>query len=122
MRRFALLAALGSLAVVPAFAQDPVKVDPKHYKVLYEDAGIRVLRVTYGPHEKSVMHEHPALAGVFATDAHFKFAQPDGTTQEREGKKGDPISASAEKHNPENVGDKTAQVILVEFKGPAAKK
>ncbi len=122
MRRFALLAVLGSLAVVPAFAQDPVKVDPKHYKVLYEDASIRVLRATYGAHEKSVMHEHPALAGVFATDAHFKFAMPDGTTVDREGKKGDSISRPGEKHNPENVGDKTAQVILVEFKGPAITK
>jgi len=122
MRRFALLAAVASLASVPAFAQDPVKVDPKHYKLLYEDAGIRVLRVVYGPHEKSVMHEHPALAGVFTTDSHFKFAMADGTTQERQGKRGDAISAPAEKHNPENVGEATAQAILVEFKGPAAKK
>lgn len=122
MRLFAFLAVLGSLAALPAFAQDPVKVDPKHYKVLYEDAGIRVLRVVYGAHEKSVMHEHPALAGVFATDSHFKFTMADGTTLDREGKKGDAISAPAEKHNPENVGETTAQAILVEFKGPAAKK
>ena len=122
MRRFALLAALGSLAAAPAFAQDPVKVDPKHYKLLYEDAGIRVLRAVYRAHEKSVMHEHPALAAVFTTDAHFKFAMPDGTTQDRQGKKGDALSLPAEKHNPENVGDTTAQVILVEFKGPAPRK
>ena len=122
MRPFALLAALGSLAAVPAFAQDPARVDAKHYKVLYEDSDIRVLRAVYGPHEKSVMHEHPALSGVFATDAHFKFAMADGSTQERQGKKGDTVSAPAEKHNPENVADKGAVVILVEFKGPAGKK
>ena len=33
----------------PAAAQDPVKVDAQHYKVIYEDTGIRVLRLTYGP-------------------------------------------------------------------------
>jgi len=122
MRRFTLLAAVASLAAVSAFAQDPVKVDPKHYKLLYEDATIRVLRIAYGAHEKSVMHEHPAAAAVFVTDGHFKFAMPDGTTQDRQGKKGDVLSMPAEKHNPENLADTTAQVILVEFKGPAAKK
>jgi hypothetical protein len=122
MRLFALLAVLGSLAASPAFAQDPVKVDPKHYKVLYEDAGIRVLRVVYGAHEKSVMHDHPALSGVFAADSHFKFTMADGTVLDREGKKGDAIAAPAEKHRPENVGETTAQAILVEFKGPAPKK
>jgi len=37
----------------PASA-DPVKVDPKHYKVEMENDRVRVLRITYGPQEKSV--------------------------------------------------------------------
>lgn len=107
---------LGALAGT-ASAQDPVKVDSKHYKVVFEDANVRVLRAMYGPHEKSVMHEHPAVAAVFATDAHFKFAMPDGNTQDRPGTRGMVVSMPADKHAPENVGDKTAEVILVEFKG-----
>jgi len=122
MRPVVFLAAIATLAGVPALAQDPVKVDPKHYKLLYEDAEIRVLRVAYGAGEKSVTHDHPALAAVFTTDAHFKFSLADGTTQERQGKKGDVISMPAEKHVPENVGEATAQVILVEFKGAPPKK
>jgi len=59
---------------------------------------------------------------VFATDGHFKFTLADGTTQDRQGKKGDALPIPAEKHNPENVGDAAAQVIVVEFKGPAPKK
>ena len=46
-------------------AQDPVKVDPKHYKVEAENKQVRVLRISYGPHEKSVMHGHPATVAVF---------------------------------------------------------
>jgi hypothetical protein len=30
--------------------------------------GKRVLRIHYGPHEKSVMHYHPATVAVFLTD------------------------------------------------------
>nr|NIR51506.1 hypothetical protein [candidate division KSB1 bacterium]NIS26908.1 hypothetical protein [candidate division KSB1 bacterium]NIT73741.1 hypothetical protein [candidate division KSB1 bacterium]NIU27639.1 hypothetical protein [candidate division KSB1 bacterium]NIU94275.1 hypothetical protein [candidate division KSB1 bacterium] len=41
------------------FAQDATKVDPKHYKVEFENDQVRVLRISYGPGEKSVMHEHP---------------------------------------------------------------
>ena len=34
-----------------AHAQDAAKVDPKHYKVEFENDQVRVLRISYGPHE-----------------------------------------------------------------------
>jgi len=34
-------------------------VCPLAVKVKFEKAEVRVLRVKYGSHEKSVMHEHP---------------------------------------------------------------
>jgi polyisoprenoid-binding protein YceI len=54
MRRvFFVAAGLALFALsAPAMAQDAVKVDPKHYKVEFENDKIRVLRVNYGPHEK----------------------------------------------------------------------
>jgi len=39
-------------------AQDAAKVDPKHYTVVSENDQVRILKVHYGPHEKSVMHSH----------------------------------------------------------------
>src|SRR2546422_2308742 len=41
-----------------AGAPDAVKVDPKHYKVELENDRVRVVRITYGPHEKSRSEEH----------------------------------------------------------------
>ena len=52
---------------------DPVKVDPQHYKVEFENERVRVLRIKYGAGEKSVMHSHPESIAVFLTDAHAKF-------------------------------------------------
>ena len=49
-------------------AQDPVKLDAKHYKVEAQNKKVRVLRVTYGPGEKSVMHGHPVSVGVVLTE------------------------------------------------------
>ena len=45
---------------------DPVHVDSKHYTVEAENDRVRVLRVKYGPREKSVMHGHPSVVAVFS--------------------------------------------------------
>ena len=68
-----------------AFAQDAVKVDPAHYKVESENAQVRVLRVHYGPHEKSVLHSHPASVVVYLTDGTIKFTDAEGKSDYAEG-------------------------------------
>ena len=95
---------------------DAVKLDPKHYKVVLNNDRVRVLRATYGPGEKSVMHEHPASVAVFMTDGHAKFNLPDGTSQDSNGKAHTAIWADAGKHLPENVGDKAFEVMVIELK------
>jgi len=112
-----VLAALSVVSSVPALAQDPVKVDPKHYSVEFENARVRVLRISYGPGEKSVMHEHPDGYAVLLTDGNVKFTTPDGKSQERPVKAGSTQWSPAGKHLPENVGDKPFELILVELKG-----
>lgn len=104
-----------------ALAQDAVKVDPQHYKVESENAQVRVLRITYGPHEKSVMHGHPASVAVFLTDGQVKFTLPNGKTEERTWKAGQTMWLPAGKHLPENVSDKPLELILVELKAKPTK-
>jgi len=125
MRRLVLVVGLLllTLVAVPAMAQDAVKVDPKHYKVEFENAQVRVLRITYGPHEKSVMHEHPANVAIFLTDGQTRFTLPDGKTQDAPAKAGATEWDGGGKHLPENIGDKPFELILVELKGkPGAAK
>ena len=118
MRRIVFLAAAFALfvSVTPSRAQDPVKVDPKHYKVEFENEKVRVLRITYGPHEKSVMHDHPANVAVFLTDGQAKFTMPDGKVVDAPVKAGTTQWDAGGKHNPENVGDTPFELILVELK------
>jgi quercetin dioxygenase-like cupin family protein len=110
----------GLLAGAAANAQDPVKVDAKHYKVEFENDKVRVLRITYGPHEKSVMHHHPASVAVFLTDGQARFTTPDGKTQDAPVKGGSAQWSEASEHLPENVGDKPFELILVELKSKKA--
>lgn len=99
-----------------AVAQDPTQVDAKHYKVTFENDQVRILRITYGPHEKSVMHEHPNSIAVFITDGRIKFTLPDGKSEEREVKAGQSVWNVAGKHLPENLTDKPFEVVLIEMK------
>lgn len=104
-------------------AHDPVKVDPAHYKVEFENAHVRVLRIRYGPRERSVMHGHPASVGVHVTDAHARFTFPDGKTEELRVKTGEVRSYPAGEHLPENLGDQPLELVFMELKPrPAAKK
>ena len=83
----ALTLALQAAPVAPAAAaEEAVAADPKHYTVEFENDKVRVLRIKYGPHEKSVMHHHPATVAVFLTDAKARFTLPDGSTADVESK------------------------------------
>jgi quercetin dioxygenase-like cupin family protein len=101
-------------------AQDAVKVDPKHYSVISENDQVRILKVHYGPHEKSVMHSHPDTVAVFLTDAKGQFTFPDGKKQEFAVKAGDAQYSAAATHLPENTGDKDMELIVTELKGKTA--
>ena len=111
-----------ALAAATAAAQDPVKVDAKHYKVETENARVRVLHINYGPHEKSPMHDHPDSVAVFLTDGQVRFTLPGGKTDEQSFKAGDTRWTPAGKHAPENMTDKPFELVLVELKGKSATK
>jgi quercetin dioxygenase-like cupin family protein len=102
--------------VALAAAEDSVAVDPKHYKVEFQNDRIRVLRIKYGPGEKSVMHGHPANIAVFLTAGQAKMTTPDGKTNVLAMKAGQVQWADKEKHLPENAGSKPFELILVELK------
>ena len=123
VRRLLFVAtALGCCHYSILMAQDAVKVDPKHYTVVTENDQVRVLKVHYGPHEKSVMHSHPPTVAVFLGPSTGRFTFPDGKTQEFNSKLGDVQYTAAATHLPENTGDQAFDVVVVELKAKAAAK
>ncbi len=96
--------------------QDAVAVDPKHYKVEFENDQVRVLRIHYGPGEKSVMHAHPAAVAVFLTEGHVKFGLPGGKTATENVRPGQAQWTDKQQHLPENAGTKPFELVLVELK------
>lgn len=115
-------AALLAFTSTAAFAQDAVKVDPKHYRVVTENAEVRVLHIHYGPHETSVRHSHPDSVVTYLNDGHIKMLLENGKTIMSTGKAGEAQFTPAGVHTPTNVGDKPFDAILVELKGHGGKK
>lgn len=120
--RAACAAALLAFASTAALAQDAVKVDPKHYKVIADNAEVRVLRIHYGPHETSVRHSHPDSVVTYLTDGRIKMLLGNGKTVMSTGKAGQALFTPAGVHTPTNVGNKPFDAILVELKGHSGKK
>ena len=65
-----------------ALAQDPVEVDPAHYKVVLENPSVRVLKISDSAGDKSPMHQHPDSTVVVLSASKVRFATP-GTASRR---------------------------------------
>jgi quercetin dioxygenase-like cupin family protein len=116
------LAVAVSLLSLAAAAQDPVKVDPGHYKVLLENATVRVLKVSVAPAGKTPAHAHPDSLLVPLADGKALFTLPDGKTQDVVLTKEAAVYTPAGTHAGTNVGTGAIDAILVEFKTPAPGK
>jgi len=112
--------ALQFVGAHPARAQDAVTADPAHYTVEFENDQVRVLRVVYGPQQKSVMHGHPDSVGVYLTDGHIRITLPDGRVGEPYVKAGQAMWHAAGKHVIENLGSTPFELVLTEMKAPVA--
>jgi hypothetical protein len=96
---------------------DAARLDPKHYQVEYENDRLRVLRVRYGPNEKSVMHRHPCGVVIVLSECDFKMYLPHGDAQNIMGKSGQVIGFDEPfEHMPENLSTKPFEAIFVELK------
>jgi quercetin dioxygenase-like cupin family protein len=105
------------MATATRLERDPVALDSTHYTVETENDRVRVVRIRYGPREKSVMHQHPRGVGVFLTDANFTFTYPDGKVEEIKAKRGDVLTfAQPWEHNSENMADVPFEAVYVEIK------
>lgn len=88
----------------PPSPLDMLKVDPKHYLLLFENNQTRVLRVRFGPHESGVEHEHTFNhIVVYLTD-------------QARGKAGEVKLDGPMKHTEQNPLDHAVERIAVDLK------
>jgi hypothetical protein len=97
--------------------RDAAEADPRHYEVEYENDQLRVLRVRFGPNEKSVMHSHPGGVVIMLSDCDFTTYLPQGKSRHIMGKSGQVVGFDEPfEHLPENMSKKPFEAIFVEVK------
>jgi quercetin dioxygenase-like cupin family protein len=110
------MALLVSFSCAVAFAQDPTKVEPTHYKLAFENEYVQVVSVHYGPHEKSGLHAHPGGVVVVLTAGHLRFTDENGKTQEVSAKPGESRWFPPFKHKVENLGATSYNAVYIGIK------
>lgn len=114
-----LFTALFLAAVVPtspARADDPTATDGDKYRVLLENAQVRVLAYTDRPGERTHAHRHPPFVIYALAAFERRLELGDGRTVTRRFKGGDVMYSPGETHVGVNVGTTPTQVLIVEIK------
>lgn len=122
LRKVGLVTVIGGSALVLgllgriAIGENAVTAFPDHYKVEFENDQVRVIRIKYGPGEKTGMHDHGAGVVVNLSDMGVKFTLPDGTTQQDNTATGTATWSDAGSHAAENVSGRTVEALYIELK------
>ncbi len=96
---------------------DPLKVDPKDYKLEFENSQVRVLRVRMAAGKKVPLHEHVLnRVVVYLTDQNGSMTTPDGQTTTSQHQPGEVSWGGPVKHMEQNNLDHAFEAIVVELK------
>ena len=101
-------------------AQDATKFEPRHYKLAFENDKVQVVYIQYGPHEKSRMHSHPQGVVVNISEAHLRFTDENGKTQDVYSKPGEARWFPPFRHTVENLGETSYSGVYIAVKGSTA--
>jgi hypothetical protein len=99
-----------------AAAQDPVKVAPENYKVLLNNAHVRVLDARIKPGQKIPMSARPNRVIYAIRPGTVKVTGSDGKTATRTRKAGEVWWSNAESIAVENTGKTETHNVVVELK------
>lgn len=122
MNRRELLGLLAALTAGPAAASpapDPVKLNPRSYRVLFENDKLRVLEY----HAKPGLgvcgqgrHSHPEHLTIVLSAGKVKARDENGAVKIAEAKPGHMFWAPAEVHEVENISGRDMRAYLIEYK------
>lgn len=119
VRKIYLAVMCVALAATAAVAQQAPVPSPKHFKVVFENAKVRVLHVYMNAHDKTEPHELRDAVAVPLADYNVRFIEANGTTRQGARKVGEPAWVPGSARVVE-AGDKPVECIVVELKGNPA--
>jgi quercetin dioxygenase-like cupin family protein len=119
-RRNALVGLVASATASALAAQDPARVQPRSYRVVFENAEVRVLEYSSLPGMGvcgTGVHSHPRALNILMTPARVRVTA-NGKTFVATNKEGDVFYTPAVTHEAENISGHGVRALMVEFKRP----
>lgn len=120
---------VGLLSVVPAYlgflsapgaAQDAARMQPESYRVVFENASVRVLEYNARPGMGvcgSGLHSHPAHLTILLSRAQVRIKE-NGRSFIGTNQTGDVFWSEPVTHETENIGYANVRSLIVELKAP----
>lgn len=105
-----------AFAAPSAFADDPLKVAPDMYHLLFENNEIRVMKVDFKPGQKIAKHSHPDHHVIVSKPGTLRIWKEDGSSSDVALKKDEVLWIPAETHWAENIGKTEIQLLVNERK------
>jgi hypothetical protein len=96
--------------------RDPVRVDPQHFRVDFQNERVRVVRLTMKGSESSPMHEEPDALAVCLKGCHVRLIRPDGKIQDLHMQTGDTRWVWEDTRSEKNLGTEPLEMLLIELK------
>lgn len=113
-----ILVCLGFLPLAASTSdpQDKASPDPNSPKIEFENDQVRVLRVSYAPHQKCPMHEYPQQFNVAIAPSDLQLSLPDGTSRTVQRTAHEIFWTDSDLHAVENLSDNSTLAIAIVFK------
>ncbi len=99
-----------------SYGQDPVKVNPKVYKFLFENDRVRVFEISFEAGEEIGVHSHPDHVVYVMTDGKLAITEVDKEPMEADLKAGQVMYLPAQTHSAINIGETQIKAVVVEIK------
>ena len=90
-----------------------IALDPTHFRLIFENDRVQVIRVRLAPGEKTMIMDIPAHVMTCLTDQHVRIVHAHDKPAERRHKTGDSPWVDKNEYGLENLGEKPAEWILV---------
>ena len=122
-----LLFAVGAYGQAPQFPpeivppevlarRDPLKVDPQHYRLDFENDQVRVIRLTLKADEAVPMHDDVDAMAVCIEECHLRFTRPGGRMQDVHMQTGETRWLYGDAHSAKNLNTNPMEMLFIEVK------
>jgi hypothetical protein len=96
--------------------RDPVRVDPQHFRLDFQNEHVAVVHVTMKGSEGTRMHDEPEALAVCLKECHIRLTRPDGKIQDLHMHAGDTRWLWEDTRSEKNLGTEPLEMLLIEMK------